>query len=180
VKREYLIIRDLFNGPKPEEYSIYDVTGENLQYRIESKFHILHSLEVIAYPAKKVVGKLQSKFNLFRYKANFEIYDDRYKRWFKGVINQTHFRHDIWKIEYNGRLLSIEYRPYSKAFKGKSMIISSVDKNGTNVLAEYQYRWSSIYPFGRYLMEVSSNEIPDIVYFLYIAAVKHNAKYRKG
>jgi len=88
VGREYIIASDLFNGIKADEYSIYDGTGKNLLYRIESKYHVLQSIEVIAYPAKTVVGKLRSKFKFLYYEANFEVYDDRYQRWFKGVMTK--------------------------------------------------------------------------------------------
>ena len=104
AQREYMIKSDLFKGIKVDEYSIYDFTGKNLQYRIESKYHVLHSIEV---------------------------YDDRYQRWFKGLITKTHIIDDKWKIKYNGRLLAMEYQHCSRAFKRNSMAIPRSTEKGT-------------------------------------------------
>ncbi|CAF3295212.1 unnamed protein product, partial [Rotaria sp. Silwood2] len=73
--RQYLISADFLSGFKAREYSIYDQTGQHLQYRIESRYHVLQTIELIAYPRKNVTGKLQARINPFEYEADFEVYD---------------------------------------------------------------------------------------------------------
>ncbi|CAF1417661.1 unnamed protein product [Rotaria magnacalcarata] len=63
--RQYLIVVDFLSRFKARKYSVYDPTGQHLQYRIESKYNILQTIELIAYPRKNVTGKLQARINPF-------------------------------------------------------------------------------------------------------------------
>jgi hypothetical protein len=138
-EQSYLITSDQFKEIKAYKYSIYDVASNSLQYRIESNFHLLQSLEVAAYPSKKIVDKLRSKFRfLKKYEANFEVYDDRYQRWIKGVISETHRREGKWKIQYDGHSLSIAHKHEATTYffdEGRGMFrfpkkeITEISKN---------------------------------------------------
>ncbi|CAF1576094.1 unnamed protein product [Rotaria magnacalcarata] len=86
--RQYLIVVDFLSRFKARKYSVYDPTGQHLQYRIESKYNILQTIELIAYPRKNVTGKLQARINPFVYEVDFEVHDGRKQKWPKGIINQ--------------------------------------------------------------------------------------------
>jgi len=61
------------------------------------------------------------------------------------------------------------------------MAIVSVDKKGnTTVLAEFEQRIGIALSLRAYRMNVLSDEIPDIVYFLCIAARDRASLQRKG
>ena len=171
-EESYFIRSDQLRGFNSYEYSIYDAAGIILQYRIESTFHYSQSLEVVAYPSKKVVGKLRAKFRFLKsYFANFEVYDDRYRRWVKGVINETRRGEDKWKIQYDNHLLSVAHRD-----KGTTYFFE-VEDNYT-VMAQYEWKAAGFLEgmvrFRKFSLDVYSNEIPHIVYFLLIAVVDRN------
>ncbi|CAF3519435.1 unnamed protein product [Rotaria sp. Silwood1] len=173
-KRQYFIVTDFFRGFKAREYSIYDQTGKNLQYRIESKYHILQSLELVTYPTKKVIGKLQANLRLLVYKGNIEIFDDHTQQWLKGVITQNFqlFGHN-WTIKWNDRLLSMETDPIS-------LTTNFFDKQHDRILlAKFQMRVQSFFWVNQYDMEVYSNAIPDGVYLLSLAARDHTLQAGK-
>ena len=69
---------------------------------------------------------------------------------------------------------------YSRAFKRNAIAISSADgKGNTTVMAEFQYRLDIAFSFSSYLMDVSSKDIPDVVYFLRIAARHRTSATKK-
>ena len=56
--RQYVLNKDFFNGFKENEFTIYEQSSKNIQYRIESHFKVAHNLELVAYPSKQVVANL--------------------------------------------------------------------------------------------------------------------------
>jgi hypothetical protein len=86
-----------------------------------------------------------------------------------------------WKIQYDGRSLSIA----PTASKHERMTTSILDEEHNNtVLAEYgppsDVTLSYLtFSYKKYHMDVYSNEIPHIVYFLYIV-VRDRASWQKG
>ncbi|CAF3040436.1 unnamed protein product [Rotaria socialis] len=165
AKRQYLIVTDFFTGIKAHEYSVYYPTSKILQYRIESKYHILQSLELVSYPTKTIIGKLKSKIKMILYEADFDIYDNRTRQWLKGTVKQgwSLFRHN-WTIEFNGRSLLME----TESLSFDTNIFDQ--QNNRALLAKFRLRPHSLMWVSKYDLEIYSNEIPDSVYLLSIAA----------
>ncbi|CAF1478899.1 unnamed protein product, partial [Rotaria sp. Silwood1] len=159
--RQYLILADFLSGFKAREYSIYDQTGQHLQYRIESRYHILQTIELIAYPRKNVTGKLQAHINPFEYEADFEVYDDRKQKWSKGSIKQ-HWQifGSNFTIKWNDHLLLME----TKSLTSTTNIFDT--ENKYNLLARFQLRRKPFTWISKHDMEIYSNAIPDAVYLL--------------
>ena len=157
--REYHIRRDILNGVKAPEFSIFDQTGKILQYRIESRYNGLHSVELVAYPSKQVVARLKNTFTWLLYEGTFEILDTQSQQWRTGKISQNLklFNHKS-TIEWNGRRLLMEHSIASLTTR-----FSDEDRNG-QMLAEYKVSLSSVLWATKYTLKVYSNEIPDAIY----------------
>jgi hypothetical protein len=169
-ERSYFITSDQVKALKAYEYSIYDVGGSRIQYRIEIRFLAITWSCCIS--KNKLVGKLRSKFRfLKKYEANFEVYDDRYKQWVKGVINEIHRREDKWKIQYDNHSISVAHKD------GAATYFLDEERNNT-VLAQYEWTTAAMFEaafrFRKFYLHVHSKEIPHMVYFLYIAVVDRN------
>lgn len=63
--RQYVIKKDFFTGLKSGEFSIYDQSGNNLIYRIESRYGFMQSAEVYSYPGKRLVASIKNNWYLW-------------------------------------------------------------------------------------------------------------------
>ncbi|CAF1648855.1 unnamed protein product, partial [Rotaria sp. Silwood1] len=79
-RREYVVKKDFITGFKAGEFSIYDQTGKNFQYRVESRYNAAHSVELVAYPSKQVIARLKNQLTFFLYKGTLEILDAASKK----------------------------------------------------------------------------------------------------
>ncbi len=61
--RQYVIEKDFFTGLKAGEFSIYDQSGRNLLYRLESRYAVAQRLELYAYPGKQLVASLRNSWS---------------------------------------------------------------------------------------------------------------------
>ncbi|CAF2822920.1 unnamed protein product [Rotaria sp. Silwood2] len=125
--RTYIIQKDLLNPIKAGEFSIFDYTEKQLQYRIESRLTFMQSVELIAYPSKQVVAKLNKNLKLFLYKGTISILDPRSNQWIKGTIHEKLGGKYI--IEWNGQRLVIGF---SKGFGKREFR----DESDSTLLAE--------------------------------------------
>ena len=62
TKRTHVMQKDYFSGTKAGELSIFHQQTNALVYRIEPLLFTFERVELIAYPSKKVVGKLMIKW----------------------------------------------------------------------------------------------------------------------
>jgi len=60
-KKQYILHRDLFQGFKSPEFTVYDNTEKIVHYRIESDYGRLEHLRLVTYPTKQKVGVLNEK-----------------------------------------------------------------------------------------------------------------------
>jgi hypothetical protein len=61
--RQYVIEKDFFTGFKSGEFSIYDQSGRNLLYRIESQYAITQTVALYAYPRKQMVATIRQTWS---------------------------------------------------------------------------------------------------------------------
>jgi hypothetical protein len=160
--RQYVVHRDFLRGLKASEYSVYDKTEKHVYYRIESNYGLPSNIEIIAYPSKQVVGRLQPKLKLFGYNAEFSILDPKSNQWIKGSIHQK-FQLFVspFNIEWNGHHITMENE--RDLFTAKFS-----DANG-ELLAEYGIRRLSIFLTNTYDMKIFSSKYPDLIYLLALA-----------
>jgi len=98
--QQYVIRRDFFRFSKAPEFTVYDTKEKHIYYRIESKIRILQNIELIAYPSKQEVGRLQAKLKPLLYKAEFSILDPQSNKWISGLIQQDFtFKAGSYSIE---------------------------------------------------------------------------------
>lgn len=162
---EYMIRRDLIVGFKAPEFSVSDKNGEHLLYRIESRITGLQKLDLIAYPSKEIVARLNNKVTLFLYEANFETLDPNTKQWISGTISQNlQILNHKSSIEWNGRRLSMEHNVASLTTRFFD------EQNSNQLLAEYKVSVASMFWATKYSMLIYTNELPEAIFFFGLAA----------
>ena len=172
--REYHIRRDILNGVKAPEFSIFDKTGKILQYRIESRYNGLHSVELVAYPSKQVVARLKNKITWLLYEGTVEILDAQSQQWSTGKISQNlQLLNHKSTIEWNGRRLLMEHSIASLTTR-----FSDENQNG-QLLAEYILSLSSVVWANKYTLKVYSNDIPDAIYIFGLTVRDYLGTQRK-
>jgi uncharacterized protein YxjI len=160
--RQYVIRKDFFNGIKAAEFSIYD-KNENIQYRIESSYSVMQSVKLIAYPSKQEVGRLKAQINFLTYKAEISILDSQTNQWINGLVEQDfQFIGTSCNINWNGNRITMENDIASFTSKFRNT-------NG-QLLAQFRLRPASILVTNKYDMEIFSNQYPDQLYLLALAA----------
>jgi uncharacterized protein YxjI len=160
--RQYVIRKDFFNGIKAAEFSIYD-KNENIQYRIESSYSVMQSVKLIAYPSKQEVGRLKAQINFLTYKAEISILDSQTNQWINGLVEQDfQFIGTSCNINWNGNRITMENDIASFTSKFRNT-------NG-QLLAQFRLRPASIFVTNKYDMQIFSNQYPDQLYLLALAA----------
>ncbi|CAF0888190.1 unnamed protein product [Adineta steineri] len=104
--RSYAIKKDFFRGAKANEFTILDSTKKQPQYRIESRYGLLQNAELVVYPSKQPIAKLQQKFKLLLYSGIISILDQNSNQWINGTI-QENFR-GTFIIEWNGQRVNVK------------------------------------------------------------------------
>ncbi|CAF1126410.1 unnamed protein product [Adineta steineri] len=104
--RSYVIKRDFFRGAKANEFTILDPSKKQPQYRIESRYGLLQNAELVVYPSKQPIAKLQQKFKLLLYSGIISILDQNSNQWINGTI-QEDFR-GTYIIEWNGQRVNVK------------------------------------------------------------------------
>ena len=175
TNRTYLIKKDLVSGLKGGEFTIYDSTGKNLQYRMESKFGVTHDVHVYAMPAKQLVARLKAKVTAVLYKATVTIFDEDTNRWSNGTIEQN------FKIVGNKFTLLWKGEKISMEGTAASLDTAFIGQTLGEVLGKFHKRVSSLFWRNKYDLQVLSNKCPDALYFLGVAARDHaNKKIHRG
>jgi len=160
--RQYVIRKDYFNGIKAAEFSIYD-KNENIQYRIESNYNVLQSIKLIVYPSKKEVGRLKAQINILTYKAEIALLDSQTNQWINGLIQQN--------FQLIGTLCNIDWNGYHITMENDIASLTSKfrDTNG-QLLAQFRLRPATIFVANKYDLQIFSNQYPDQLYLLGLAA----------
>ena len=163
IIQSYVIRKDVLNGIKAGEFSIFDTTQQHLYYRIESNYGLLPKIKLIAYPSKQIVARLEEKFKLFTYKANFSILDPQTDQWINGVIREK-FRlaGTSLDIHWNGHHIVMKRKPFSWTSK-------VYDTDG-ELLAQFRTEPLSIFWSNKIDMKIFSSKYPKELYFLVLAA----------
>lgn len=143
------------------QFSIYAEERSNLVYKIESKNY--SQANMLAYPSKQIVGKLQHQKVGKVIEVVVEVFDNQTQRWQKGKMSYTPLASgkDRVDLEWNGR--SFKYIHHLEEVPGAFFTPPDT------VLAELQYL--SHKRRTDYEVEIYSDEIPDPVYLLFIAAL---------
>lgn len=58
--RQYIIEKDFFSGIKAGEFSVFDQSGRNLLYRLESRYAVTQTAALYAYPGKQMVASIRN------------------------------------------------------------------------------------------------------------------------
>ena len=163
LPREYRVRRNFVGPIKGAEFSITDLLGKNLYYQIVSGYHLLKQLEVIRYPDKKKTARLGEKFWLFRgYRGEVSILDRPTNRWRHGMIERAALRdRDSYRIRWNGHDFNL-----TKAIGYRTYEFRNEDEQ---VLAHYVIHEDLRYE-RKFDMKIFSNEYPEELYFLGLAA----------
>ena len=163
----YVIRRDLFNILKASQFSIYDSSQNDELYRLQSQYAFTQTIELVAQPSKKVVGKLRSQFLTLLYEGNITVLDPSTNQWINGKIKrQLTFFFETYIIEWNGRRISMTtgFNPFHTEFH---------DETNGALLARVQKRLISLVWTNIYDLEIFSDDVPKAIYILALAAHDH-------
>ncbi|CAF4114587.1 unnamed protein product, partial [Rotaria sp. Silwood1] len=134
--KQYIIKKDSGLEFIKKGFSVYDITGTILKYRVESKIVRTRNREIEVYPSKQVVGKLNHRW-AWNLKADISILDSSSNHWINGNITQvnkiTKGRPLIFSIYFHGHLLMMENHFLSQFAK-------IYDKSENKTLADYTRR----------------------------------------
>jgi len=167
----YYVRKDYFHFFKPGEFEIFNPAGSVTHYRIESHYAFLHSLELVSYPSKKVVGILKAKLKLFLYEAQLAVLDTRSEKWINGTISANfQLFESKFTIQWNGRHLIMS----SDAF---SLTTNFYEEQQPNIiLAKFTKRFESYFFVNKFDMEIYAKDIPEAVFLLGLAVKDHNRR----
>ena len=163
LPRQYIVRRDLFTVMRASQFSIMDPSEKKLYYRIESAQHLLQRVKVIRYPEKVQTARLAEKFHALKYHGDFSILNETTNRWIDGVIDKgMQWLHFSSAIQWNGYQINVTgtEKPLSLEFRDES----------DELLAEYRLQVSVSF-WKRYHVKVYTNEYPEEIYLLALAAL---------
>ncbi len=167
--REYVVKKDMVAGFKAGQFSIYsDQDEKNLKYRIESYYSPMQKIELQTYPQKKVIGKLNAHQLGTWYEAIIEILDTRNmsNTWFTGHIKRSFaWFSDKYTVHLAERTILMKSKVVSRTFRFFN------ERN--KLLALYKMRFFVASGVTKYDLKIFSNEFPDTVYILALAAHDH-------
>ena len=171
TNRTYLIKKDLVSGPKGGEFTVFDSQGKSQLYRMESKVGATHNVKLFKGKDRtNPLAILKGKFTVVLYKASISILNGETNEFNNGTIQQN------YKIVGNKFLINYNNRQISMEGKGASLDTNFVDQSNGNVLAKFRKRISSLFWRNKYDLQVLSDQIPDSIYFLGVAARDHTNK----
>ena len=103
------------------------------------------------------------------YDAGIEVFDLSYNQWIPGKISQTfpgyRFR---FIIQYVNRRLIMEHKVFSLTTEFRD------EQQPSYVLARFRMRLSSVVWSNKYDLQVYTNDLPDLIYLLALAAYDYN------
>ena len=159
--QEYVIRRDLFNGFKAAEFTVYDTNENQIFYRLESDYGLGQRLRLVKQPSKAEVGRLTAKINLFLYEADISILNPKTNEWGVGSITQNFkFMGNSFDIIWRGRRIKVE----TKAFAFTTYFYDEDQQ----VLA--QSRRSALVLRRKHDLKIFSDRYLKEIYFLGLAA----------
>ncbi|CAF2395340.1 unnamed protein product [Rotaria sp. Silwood2] len=159
-------------GLKAGQFSIYLGNNEDhLRYRIESFYNPMQQIELCTYPYNNVIGKLNVRQLGIFHEARFEILQTRNTSnlWFTGNIKRQYtWFADKYIINFAERRIKMRRRIFSLTFK----FYNEVKK----LIALFRMRVFTVTVI-KYDVKIFSNEFPDSIYLLALAA--HDNKRTK-
>jgi hypothetical protein len=157
-----VIHKDIFNGFKAAEFTVYDRSEKQVHYRLESDYGLTQTIKVIKRPSKEEIGRLKGKVHLFLYEAEISILNPETNKWDCGSIEQNFkLMGNSFNINWNGHRIKVE----TKAF---SLITNFYDED-RELLAQIQ-RKSFIGFRRKHNLKIFSDEYPKEIYLLGLVA----------
>ena len=164
IKHSYSMKKSFFVREIPSEFSVYNQETNALTYKIKS--YVLfepEGIDILAYPSKKVVGKLNIKRKEAQRYVSFEAFNNKTREWMGGEFVQYYIGwvKDVIDIEWDGPSINCD--------------IANTRLNGTfqndrgHILAQFRRKTETIFALTRYIVELYSEDIPDVFYLLFIA-----------
>ncbi|CAF1075586.1 unnamed protein product [Rotaria sordida] len=169
ILRQYTIKKDFFGGFKAGEYSIYDQSGNILLFRFESRYGFTQTAQLYAYPGKQMVASIRNNWSPWLYDAEIQVFDTIFNQWIPGRITQAFPNYSFrYIIQYANRHLIMEHNIFSLTTEIRN------EQPPNYILARMRLRLSSIILPNKYDLQVYTNELPDVIYFLALAAYDYN------
>lgn len=164
--KQYILHRDLFQGFKSPEFTVYDSTEKIVHYRIESDYGRLQHLRLVTYPTKQKVGVLNEKRISSNKTMEFAIINHQNKTTTNGTMEEQYsFFHRLsFTMKYQNK--EIRVQSTSLLFPLGSVMITDSDRL---VLASFYQKY---YRFLRRKihLEIFSDRYSEEIYLFAIAS----------
>ena len=171
----YVIKRDIFTLFKAHGFSIYDGTETNLRYRVNSKYALSQTIEMLDQQSNQTIAKLNSVFFTLLYRANISILNPQMNQWIEGKIERlfTIF-FDTYVIQWNGHKIIMEttWNPYVVRFSNQT-------KTGPIIAIVHQRLISSLW-LKTYDLKIFSDQLPTPVYIFALVACDYQKSKSKS
>ncbi|CAF3945637.1 unnamed protein product, partial [Adineta steineri] len=159
--RTYLVTNS-FNLFKINEFSVF-ISEKNLVYNIKSDLGFPRKLDIIDVSTNQIICRLKNVSDRHRLQndANFTILNSTSNEWISGRI--------IRPISFLGAKYFIKWDKYNILMKTKfgSFLTTTFEyENHSSILAKSKKRISSLFGTAKYDLQIFSNDLPDIIYFI--------------
>ena len=165
--REYLIKKDMITGKKAGQFSIYKNENENdLCFRIESLYSPMQKIDLLTYPDEETIGELDAHQLGSWYEARLKLLDIHGK-WLIGHIRRkATWLTGKYMISMERKTITMKSKFFSREFKFYNQ--------ANKLLGLFKRQFFVISGATKYNLQIFSNEFPDAIYMLAIAAYDHN------
>ena len=134
--------------------------------------------EIVRYPEKKTIGKLNSQFQWRGYAGELSILDEKRNKWIGGKVvgNRTQlsmkYTYYAFDINWNGTTITLDRNIEKPGLQFR-------DADGL-LLADFTSRvWPIILGYSKYDVKIYSNAFPEQIYLLVIAASDRTMGHRR-
>lgn len=169
VNRTYLVKKDFINGFKGGEFTVYDQTGKNRQYRMESKYGLTHDVRLYT-PSKTLAARLKAKITAVMYKAVITVFDNTTNVWKNGTIEQN------YKVVGSKFTINYDSNQFTLESKAGSLDTDFAEQPKGNIVATFHKRVTSLFWRNKYDLQVLTNRYPDELFLLGVAVRDHSNK----
>jgi hypothetical protein len=150
------------------EFSIFDSTEQQRQYRIKNYDSDIHAAVLYTYPLGQIVGLFEGEWAKEIQKAKISILNPRSNEWVDGSIaKKFHLLYSKYTISWNGTSIILKKKALSSYKELR-------DEQRGDLLAKFRsYSGWLTWPPAKYKLTVFSDKVPDAVYFFAVAVMDH-------
>ncbi len=165
--RTYVVRKDrVMTDYRLAEFSIFDSTGKQRQYRLRTYYTDIHAALLYTSPSGEIVAMFEGEWTKEINTANISI-NTLSDKWIDGKITRRFdSRNDSYVISWNGINIIMKG-------KSESSFTELRDERTSDLLGKFRLKSGTIWYQCKYELIIMSNKMPDAVYFIAVATMDH-------